>query len=59
MVVSRQLSKPLKDRIRDLLFSLHLDTVGKKILHELMIDRFIIPDEEWYQPIVAMQAICK
>jgi phosphonate transport system substrate-binding protein len=56
LVVSRQLPDPLKDRIRDLLFSLHRDTESKKILQELMIDRFILPQDEWYQPIVAMQA---
>jgi len=59
MVVSRQLTDPFKDRIRDLLFSMHRDTEGKKILDELMIDRFIPPQDEWYQPIVAMQARSK
>ena len=55
MVVSRQLPEPLKGSIRDLLVSMHRDTEGKKILVELMIDRFILPEEEWYQPIVAMK----
>lgn len=55
MVVSRQLPEPLKGSIRDLLVSMHRDTEGKKILVELMIDRFILPEEEWYQSIVAMK----
>ena len=59
MVVSRQLSEQLKVHIRELLFSMHRDTAGRKILNELMIDRFILPQQEWYQPIVAMQAKSK
>ena len=51
LVVSRYLSHELKDRIRLLLFSLHQQAEGQRILNELMIDRFIEPQEEWYNSI--------
>jgi len=34
---------------------MHLDPEGKKILSELLIDRFVAPQEEWYAPIRVMQ----
>jgi hypothetical protein len=34
---------------------MHLDPAGKNILDELMIDRFIPPKEESYEPILAMK----
>jgi ABC-type phosphate/phosphonate transport system substrate-binding protein len=34
---------------------MHLDSEGKKILNELMIDRFVTPKEEWYDPIRRMK----
>jgi len=37
---------------------MHQDRKGKKILDELMIDRFIAPDDQWYKPIVAMKQKC-
>ncbi len=48
LVASRNVSKETKERIRQILFSMHQDPEGKKILAELMIDRFIGPQEEWY-----------
>ena len=59
MVASSQLSDPLKTRIRQLLITMHQNSEGQKILSELMIDRFILPEEDWYQPILAMQKKCK
>jgi hypothetical protein len=38
-----------------LLLKMHLDPKGKKILDELMIDGFIAPKEECYDPILAMK----
>lgn len=55
IVVSRFLDPLLKDRMRRLLLSMHLDAEGKDILKELMIDRFIVPREEWYLPIRQMR----
>ncbi|MBC8464001.1 MAG: phosphate/phosphite/phosphonate ABC transporter substrate-binding protein [Deltaproteobacteria bacterium] len=54
VVVSSNLPTELKDRIRQLLFSIHLDSDGKKILTELLIDRFVAPKERWYDPIRQM-----
>ena len=59
MVASSYLLDPLKDRIRHLLINMHHNSEGQKILSGLMIDRFILPEEDWYQPILAMQKKCK
>jgi phosphonate transport system substrate-binding protein len=48
LVASKNLSRASKERIRQILFSMHQDPEGKKILAELMIDRFTAPQEEWY-----------
>jgi phosphonate transport system substrate-binding protein len=48
LVASKNLSVKSKERIQQILFSMHQDPEGKKILTELMIDRFIAPREEWY-----------
>jgi phosphonate transport system substrate-binding protein len=48
LVASKNLTAASKERIRQILFSMHQDPEGKKILTELMIDRFIAPQEEWY-----------
>lgn len=55
VVVSVRLSPQLKEHIRQELFSMHLNPEGKKILSELMIDRFIAPKEKWYDPIRRMK----
>jgi phosphonate transport system substrate-binding protein len=56
VVASAQLSdhQHLKESIRMVLFNMHRDPKGKRILDELMIDRFIRPKEEFYLPILAM-----
>jgi phosphonate transport system substrate-binding protein len=51
IVASRTLSTELRERIRQLLFSMHQDSNGRKILQELLIDRFVAPQEEWYDTI--------
>jgi phosphonate transport system substrate-binding protein len=56
LVTSRQLSPELKDRIGNLLFSMHEDEGGRKILDQLMIDRFVKPDDAWYEGIRQMLA---
>ena len=58
LVAARQLSSRTKKDISDLLFVMHQDRKGKKILDELMIDRFIAPDDQWYKPILAMKQKC-
>ena len=54
LVASRQLDGEAKARIQRLLFTMHQDPEGKKILAELMIDRFIPPREEWYDTLRQM-----
>jgi len=54
LVGARDLSPQLKERIRESVFSMHLDPKGKHILRELMIDRFIEPQEAWYASIRQM-----
>jgi phosphonate transport system substrate-binding protein len=48
LVASKNLPVNSRERIQQILFSMHQDPEGKKILAELMIDRFIAPREEWY-----------
>ncbi len=55
LVASRQVSGAEKGRIRELLLAMHRDQEGKRILAELMIDRFLSPQEEWYDSVRQMQ----
>jgi phosphonate transport system substrate-binding protein len=55
VVASSQLTDQVKDRIRGLLLGMHHEHEGRKILKELMIDSFIAPKEECYNPILAMK----
>jgi len=54
LVASRGLSDRLKSRIQDLLFSMHQNPNGNRILEQLMIDRFTLPRDEWYDPVRMM-----
>ena len=38
---------------------MHLDQGGKTILDKLMIDRFVLPDDKWYEPIRQMEIALK
>jgi phosphonate transport system substrate-binding protein len=55
IVASRFLPPDLKDRIRQVLFSMHRDPLGQNILNELMIDRFTPTRDEWYDSIRNME----
>jgi phosphonate transport system substrate-binding protein len=55
LVAQRYLPAELKERIRQLLFSMHQNPEGQRILNKLMIDRFVAPQEEWYEPIRKMK----
>ena len=55
LVASRDLPTPMKQRLREILFTMHQDPEGKKILAELMIDRFILPRDEWYDSVRKME----
>jgi phosphonate transport system substrate-binding protein len=54
VVASAQMPDQMKDRIRQLLYGMHLEPDGKRILDELMIDRFIAPKKDCYKPILQM-----
>jgi phosphonate transport system substrate-binding protein len=54
LVASASVPEPLKNRIRELLLSMHQDPRGAAILGELLIDRFIPPDEQLYDSIRRM-----
>ncbi|MCG6533810.1 MAG: phosphate/phosphite/phosphonate ABC transporter substrate-binding protein [Syntrophales bacterium LBB04] len=56
VVVSSALSSDLKDRLQQLLLSMHEDPAGRKILQELMIDRFLGPQEEWYMTVRQLES---
>ena len=51
LVASRSLPSEVKTKIRQALFDMHQDPNGKKIISELMIDRFVNPRDEWYDSI--------
>lgn len=55
LVASRQSPFELRRSIRRLLLSMHQDPKGQEILNALMIDRFIKPQEEWYDSIRQMK----
>ena len=51
MVASSAIPYELMTKIRELLFSMHKDPKGQAILNELMIDKFIAPNDRWYDSI--------
>ena len=54
VVVSSHLPVHEKKRIRELIYNMHRDPKGKRILDALMIERFIAPKADCYQPILEM-----
>lgn len=54
LVAASHLPKELKAEISALVHSMHADPEGNSILNELMIDRFVTPLEEWYDPVRRM-----
>jgi phosphonate transport system substrate-binding protein len=55
IVASRFLAPELKNRVRKVLFAMHRDPRGQKILNELMIDLFTPTRDEWYDSIRNME----
>jgi phosphonate transport system substrate-binding protein len=55
LVVAQHLSPKDRGLIREVLFSMHQDPEGQKVLESLMIDRFLPPKEEWYDTIRQME----
>lgn len=54
LVAASSMAPALKHSIRKVLFAMHEDPDGKRILDELLIDRFDPPREEWYEPVREM-----
>jgi len=46
----------VRSKIQELMLSMHTDPEGNRILENLLIDRFVAPREEWYEPARAMIA---
>jgi phosphonate transport system substrate-binding protein len=57
LVASAAMSSQDKQEIRQLVFNMHLDPEGKKILEKLMIDSFAASEEKWYEPIRLQQGV--
>lgn len=55
LVASRQLPASERERLQQTLFAMDRDPEGRKILAELLIDRFLPLQEERYEPIRSMQ----
>jgi phosphonate transport system substrate-binding protein len=55
LVASKRFPYEIKKTIQRLLFSLHTRGDGKRILDQLMIDRFVEPQDKWYDSIRLMQ----
>lgn len=54
-VASKYLAPKIKAKARNLLLNMHQDPKGRPILKELMIDRFVPPQDAWYQPVRKMK----
>jgi phosphonate transport system substrate-binding protein len=54
LVAASRLPEDLKTKVRELILSMHQDPEGKRILEHLLIDCFVAPREEWYEPAQAM-----
>ena len=50
-VASRYLPSDVKEKARNVLLKMHQDPAGRRILKELLIERFDMPKEVWYQPV--------
>jgi phosphonate transport system substrate-binding protein len=56
LVASARLRSEVRLKIQELMLSMHTDPEGRYILEKLLIDRFVAPREEWYEPARAMIA---
>jgi phosphonate transport system substrate-binding protein len=56
LVASARLTSEVRSQIQQILLSMHADPEGKRILENLLIDRFVAPRDEWYEPARAMIA---
>jgi len=56
IVVPPSLDQNLKERLRNLFLNIHLDEKGKQIIDDLLIEKFIVPDDGKYDSIRKMRA---
>ncbi|MGE5255155.1 MAG: phosphate/phosphite/phosphonate ABC transporter substrate-binding protein [Hyphomicrobiales bacterium] len=56
LVASARLEDELRQKIQEIILSMHNDPEGRRILEKLLIERFVAPQEEWYEPARAMIA---
>lgn len=54
IVASRHLDPSVRQELRDALLQMHLAPQGQEILRKLMIERFILPEDAWYDSIREM-----
>jgi phosphonate transport system substrate-binding protein len=54
LVISAHMKGDLKKQIRGAVLDMHNTEKGRAILAKLMIDRFVEPDKDWYEPVRAM-----
>lgn len=54
VVVSHRMDPELKSTLAQLILTMHEEPEGQRILSELMIDRFAVPEERWYTPVMNM-----
>lgn len=57
LVVASHLTSEKKTQIQKIVTSMHQNTEGMKILNNLMIDRFVIPKETWYESVRTMHQV--
>ena len=58
-VVYPGLDPVIKKQLRDVFLNMHMDTTGKQILGNLMIDRFVVVDDNLYDSIRKMEEALK
>lgn len=51
LVASEYLPAHVKERISKIVLTMHKEPEGRQIINELMIDRFVVPQETWYKPV--------
>ena len=56
LVASSFLKPQLKTNIQEVILTMHKSEKGKKILDNLIIDRFELPKQEWYKNVQTMYA---
>lgn len=56
LVVNPRLDPRLKGELRTVLLNMEQDAQGKRILHDLSVDRFVVPDDHIYDSVREMRS---